>query len=145
MVPEKTPKDIMKRTARDIMTQPVVTAKEDMLLTDVIRLLLRWHISGMPVLGDDGKPVGFISENHVVNSTLSGSAADTRVREVMTKKVETCAPETLMVEMVNRYAANISKGVNRVRRVLVVEKGKVIGIITRRDILREMNRIYSQF
>jgi CBS domain-containing protein len=42
---------VMKRTAKHIMTSTVITAKEDMLVTDVMKLLLRWHISGVPVAG----------------------------------------------------------------------------------------------
>jgi CBS domain-containing protein len=56
----------------------------------------------------------------------------------MTKQVETYAPDTLVVEIVNNFAAR------RIRRVPVVEDGKVVGIISRRDIVREMDRIYSR-
>jgi len=105
----------------------------------VIKLLLRWHISGVPVVDDDENLVGIITEHDVVNFTLSGDAADTKAEEVMTKQVETFPPDTLVVEIINHFASH------RIRRVPVVEGGKVIGIISRRDIIREMNRIYSQF
>lgn len=130
---------VLKRTARDIMTTTVITVKDDMVLTDVIKLLLRWHISGVPVADDDGRLVGIITEHDVVNFAISGNAADTRAREVMTKQVTTYAPDTLVVDIINYFAAH------RIRRVPVVEDGKVIGIISRRDIIREMDRIYSQF
>ena len=127
-----------KRTARDIMTSTVVTAKEDMLVTNVMKLLLRWHISGLPIVDDDGMLLGIITEHDVMNFALSGDAASTRASEVMTKQVETYAPDTLVVEIVNHFAAH------RIRRVPVVEYGKVVGIISRRDIVREMDRIYSR-
>ena len=130
---------VLKRTAKDIMTQTVITVKEDMILTDVIKLLLRWHISGIPVVDDDNNLLGIITEHDVVNFTLSGNAADTKAREVMTKQVETCAPDTLFVQIVNDFASK------QIRRIPVVENGKVVGIISRRDIIREMDRIYSQF
>ena len=44
---------VFKRTARDIMTTTVITVKDDMVLTNVIKLLLRWHISGVPVVDDE--------------------------------------------------------------------------------------------
>lgn len=128
----------LKRTARDIMTEPVITVKEDMVLTDVIKRLLRGHISGLPVVDADGKLVGIITEHDMVNFLLSGNAADTRVREVMTRQVETYSPDTLVVEIINCFAAR------RIRRVPVVENGKVVGIISRRDVIREMDRIYSR-
>jgi len=52
--------------------------------------------------------------------------------------VETYSPETLVSEIVNHFASR------RVRRVPVVEDGMVIGIISRRDILIELDRIYSR-
>ncbi len=127
-----------KRTARDIMTSTVVTAKEDMLVTDVMKLLLRWHISGVPVVDDDGMLLGIVTEHDVMNFAISGDAASTRASEVMTKQVETYALDTLVEEIVNNFAAR------RIRRVPVVEDGKVVGIISRRDIVREMDRIYSR-
>ena len=130
---------VLKRTARDIMTTNVIAVKEDMILTEVIRLLLRWHISGVPVVDDDGKLVGIVTEHDLVNFTISGNAATTRAGEVMTKQVTTYTPDTLVVDIINHFAAH------RIRRVPVVEDGKLIGIISRRDILREMNRLYSQF
>ena len=129
---------VMKRTAKDIMTSTVITAKEDMFVTDVMKLLLRWHISGVPVVDNDGMLMGIITEHDVMNFALSGDAASTRASEVMTKKVETYTPDTLVVEIVNHFAAH------QIRRVPVVENGKVVGIISRRDIVREMDRIYSR-
>jgi CBS domain-containing protein len=129
---------VLKRTARDIMTTTVVTASEDMCLTDAIRLLLRWHISGLPVVDDEGNLVGIITEQDVVNFTLSGDAARTRVSEVMIREVVTYDPDLLVADVINRFASH------RIRRVPVVEEGKVVGIISRRDVIREMDRIYGR-
>ena len=72
---------VLKRTAQDIMTRTVITAKEDMILTDVVKLLLRWHISGLPVVDDDGMLLGIITEHDVMNFALSGEAASTRASD----------------------------------------------------------------
>jgi len=55
----------------------------------VMKLLLRWHISGVPVVDNDGMLMGIVTEHDVMNFALSGDAASTRASEVMTKKVET--------------------------------------------------------
>ena len=128
----------LKKTARDIMTKPVITVKHDMILTDVIKTLLRWHISGVPVVDDGDKLVGMITEHDVVNFALSGHAAGTKASEVMTEQVVTYSPDTLIVEIINFFAAH------RIRRVPVVEEGKVIGIISRRDIIRYMDNMYGR-
>ena len=128
---------VFKRTARDLMTPTVITAKEDMLVTDVIKLLLRWHISGLPVVDDEGRLLGIITEHDIMNFALSGYAADTKASEVMTKKVDTYGPDTLAVEIINHFAAT------RARRVPVVENKKVVGIISRRDIVRYIDQLYG--
>jgi len=127
-----------KKTAREIMTSTVITASEDMLVTDIIKLLLRWHISGLPIVDDKGKLVGIITEHDVVNFALSGYAADTRASEVMTQNLVTYSPDTLVVEVINYFAAH------RIRRVPVVENGEVVGIISRRDIVRYMDQMYNR-
>jgi CBS domain-containing protein len=127
-----------KRTARDIMTSTVITANEDMLVTDVIKLLLRWHISGLPIVDKDGNLVGIVTEHDVVNFAVSGHAADTTAAEVMTRNVVTFSPDTLVVEIINHFAAH------RIRRVPVVEGEKVVGIISRRDVVRYMDQMYSR-
>lgn len=127
-----------KKTARDIMTSTVITAKEDMVVIDLMKLLLRWHISGVPVVDNDGMLLGIVTEHDVMNFAISGDAASTRASEVMTKQVETYDPDTLVVEIINHFAAH------RIRRVPVVEDGKVVGIISRRDIVRYMDQMYSR-
>jgi CBS domain-containing protein len=128
----------LKRMARDIMTSTVITAGEDMLITDVIKLLLRWHISGLPIVDADGNLVGIITEHDVVNFALSGHAAATTASEVMTRDVVTYSPDTLVVEVINYFAAH------KIRRVPVVDGGKVVGIISRRDIVRYMDDMYGR-
>ena len=128
----------LKRTARDVMTSTVITAKGNMLITDIIKLLLRWHISGVPIVDDNGKLLGIITEHDVVNFALSGQAATTTASEVMTTNVVTYSPDTLVVEIINYFAAH------RIRRVPVIENNKVIGIISRRDIVRYMDQMYSK-
>ncbi|MDI6773965.1 MAG: CBS domain-containing protein [Verrucomicrobiota bacterium] len=127
------------RTARDIMTTAVITADPDMLLTDVIKLLLRWRISGVPVVDATGRLVGVITEHDVMNFAFSGNARDTRVSEAMTKDVTVFPPDTPVEALANWCASK------RIRRAPIVEDGRVVGIVSRHDILREMNRVYDRF
>ncbi|MFC1893472.1 HPP family protein [Chloroflexota bacterium] len=129
---------VFKRTAKDIMTENVVTVRSDALVTDIIKLLLRYHISGLPVVDEERNLLGVVTEHDVINFALSGDAADTRASEVMTTNVETYSLDTKVVEIINRFASH------RIRRVPVVDGRKVVGIISRRDIVREMDRIYSK-
>jgi CBS domain-containing protein len=125
--------------AADIMTSPVITVSPDTLLTGVIKILLRWHISGLPVVDPAGKLVGIITEHDIMNFTFSGDAADTRVEEAMTREVRTSTADTPVEEIVNACASH------RIRRMPIVDGDRVVGIISRRDVLREMSRIYDTY
>jgi len=123
--------------ARDIMTRPVITAREDMRLTEVMRLLLRWHVSGLPVVDENERVVGIISEHDLVNLALDGNAEDTTVGEVMTREVTWFPPEAPIADIASCFSAR------RLRRVPIVERGRLVGIVSRRDILRELLRRYG--
>lgn len=127
------------RRAVDIMTHPVVTVRPEMLLTDAVRLLLRHHISGMPVLSAEGAMVGIITEHDILNFAFSGQAADTRVEEAMSQPVISLPPDAELATVVNCLS-------NRhIRRVPIVDGEKVVGIVSRRDILREMLYLYERY
>ena len=127
----------MKTTkAADIMTTNVITAKKDMVLTEVIGLLLRWHISALPIVDDEDKMVGIVSEIDLVNLTFDGNAADTIVEEVMVRNIVSFSPNTELADLVQSFSKR------HLRRVPIIDKGKVVGIVSRRDILREMLRRY---
>jgi len=128
----------MKTTkAADIMTKNVITVKKDMVLTDVIALLLRWHISALPVVDNEDKMVGIVSEIDLVNLTFDGNAGDTIVEEVMVTDIVSFSPNTELAELVQSFSKR------HLRRVPIIDKGKVVGIVSRRDILREMLRRYN--
>lgn len=128
------------KKASDIMTTPVITARPDMRLDEVITLLLRWHISGLPVVDEQDRLVGIISEHDVMNFAFSGDAADTTVGEAMTRGVTAFGPDTDLETLVNCCATK------RIRRVpITAADGRVVGIVSRRDILREMSRLYGRY
>lgn len=123
----------MKTTeAVDIMTANVITVKKDVILTEAIALLLRWHISALPVVDNENKMVGIISEIDLVNLTFDGNAADTIVEEVMVTDIVSFSSNTELADLVQTFSKR------HLRRVPIIDKGKVVGIVSRRDILREM-------
>jgi len=121
------------------MTTNVITAPKDMVLTDVITLLLRWHISALPVVDDDNNILGIVSEIDLVNVTLDGNARNTKVEEVMTTEIKSFGPDAELSEMVQAFSKH------HLRRVPILKGTKVIGIVSRRDILREMLRWYDRY
>ena len=125
------------KTVSDIMTSPVVTISGDKSLVDAIKLLLRFHISGLPVVDGEENIVGIITELDVLNFAMSGSAAQTKVSEVMTSELSTFPPDAPIEQAMNFFAAE------RIRRVPVVREGKVVGIVSRRDVMREILSMYT--
>jgi CBS domain-containing protein len=128
-----------KRVAADIMTSPVIVAKGDTLLLDAIRLLLRWNVSGLPVVDEEDNLIGVITEYDVLKFSFSGYAKDTTVEKAMTTQVLSFFMDTDIETLINCFASK------RVRRVPIVDNGKVVGLVSRRDILRELERVYSKY
>jgi len=81
-----------QRTARDIMKAPVISVKEDMLVVDVMKLFTRSHISGVPVVDDDGKLIAMVTNRLILHFAISGNAVRTRVADVMSKDMEIYGP-----------------------------------------------------
>lgn len=116
--------------AKDVMSKDVITISPDATLSDVIELLIAKEISGMPVVDSEEKIIGIISEKDILNFAFSGNLHNTKVKEAMTKKVTSFPPDA----DVDSIALAISQ--HQIRRVPIVEAGKVIGIVSRRDIIR---------
>ena len=120
-------------TVADIMTRRVVTLKLTSDIYDAVRTLLKHKISGAPVVGDDQKLVGVLSEKDCLK-VLVGAALDGlpegQVSAYMTRDVETIAPSSSIYEVVHRF---ISRPYRRLP--VVDEAGRVIGQVSRRDAL----------
>lgn len=118
------------------MTRGVITIGPDATLVDTIKLLVAKEISGMPVVDADEKVIGIISEKDILNFIFSGNIRNTKVMEAMTKKVVSFSSDT----DIDKISLAISE--NKFRRVPIIDSGKLVGIISRRDIIRYVLRQY---
>jgi CBS domain-containing protein len=125
-----------KRTAADFMSTVIVSASENMLITQIIELMLEHKVSSLPVVDSEMTLHGIITEYDVMNLAFSGEAARTKVGEVMARNVVTFALTDDLETVANTCLQR------RIHRGPVVQDGKVVGIISRRDILREILAIY---
>jgi CBS domain-containing protein len=116
------------KTAKDIMTTRVVTVKPSTPIADAARLLVRRKISGVPVVDekDKTKVVGILTEADL----LAAPSGAKTVAEVMRKRVISVAPDT----SVDDIAATFVK--RKIKRVPVLDGGKLVGIVSRIDVLR---------
>lgn len=119
--------------ARDFMTPHLVTLRPEMELLDAIKLLLEKQISGAPVVDAQGNLVGILSERdclpQVVVASYHGEAAG-RVVEVMRHDVHTVDAEASLMDVAQSFVKS------RYRRYPVVDGNRLVGIISRRDVLR---------
>jgi len=147
----------MMKKARDIMTTNVITVNAGDDVEKMARLLLEHKISGLPVVDDNGKLVGVVSETDLVfqEKPVKGPfyvvlfdspiylespnrfihdvkrAVAQKVGDLMSAKPYTVGPDASIVEVATIMT---EKGVNRVP--VVDADGKLMGIITRQDIIK---------
>ncbi|MBI4259101.1 MAG: CBS domain-containing protein [Actinobacteria bacterium] len=133
--------------ARDVMTTPVVTVRPSTHLKEVAALLLDRGISAVPVVDEDGELVGIVSEgdlvrletvpapqSHAIPMRRHVVDAPRLVEEVMTREVVTLPPEADVADVARLMLAR------RVKRIPIVEGRRVVGIVSRRDILKVLAR-----
>lgn len=142
---------------RDVMTSTVVTVTPDTPFPELVDRLLHYGISGLPVVDEDGHLVGIVTEADLVSKEAYGgrrrralelladliAGRETRwaskgkgrtAAQVMTTKVETARPGDDLRAAARRLVEN------RLKRLPVVDDGKLVGIVSRTDLLRVLHR-----
>jgi CBS domain-containing protein len=139
--------------ARHIMVSPVITVKPSASAQEVARILLERRISAVPVVDDQGKLVGIVSEGDLMHRAEAGTerkrswwlhgfigdetlAADyvkahaRKVADIMTRRVISASPDSLLHEI----AALLEK--NSIKRVPIVKDGYLVGIVSRANLIQ---------
>jgi CBS domain-containing protein len=131
---------------RDVMSDRPMTVAADIPLKDVARTLVRTGLGALPVVDDEQRVIGMISEREVIRYLLHVQAftgPDARVasppttgartvRDAMTRQVLCVAPEQPIAEVASLMS---NKDVDRVP---VVREGRLVGFLTRGDIVRKL-------
>ena len=139
--------------ARDVMTPDVVSVRVNTSVGEIAELLMEKRISAVPVLGDNNVLVGIVSEGDLIRR-LSSSADEQRpwwvtimssnaedasdfikahgrtAQEVMTSNVVTVSEEAELSDVAHVLESN------RIKRTPVVRDGKLVGIISRSNLLQ---------
>jgi len=118
----------------DYMTKKLITFKPDQSILEVMELFAKNHISGGPVLDDNGFLVGIISEADCMKQISESRyfnmpILDKNVKRYMTKNVETIPHDISIFDAAGVFHKN-----NR-RRLPVLQKGILVGQISRKDIV----------
>ncbi len=118
-------------TAKEIMTRPVVSARKSASARDIALQLLSGLYSGMTVTDDDGRVAGIVTEFDLLDQIRQErdlsqlTAEDIMTRDVITVDVDTPVGDVVTI-LLDR----------NIIRLPVTEKGKVVGVIARCDLLR---------
>jgi len=125
--------------AKDIMTQDVISVRKDTPIWQAIKRMLDMQVAGMPVVADDMKLVGIITEKDVLE--LYGEADQGKwktVEDFMTSPA-VCFEEDDTLDQICLCLIE-----NDFRRVPVTRDGKVVGIISRPDVARRVLELIHQ-
>jgi CBS domain-containing protein len=117
-------------TAQEIMTDNLLTISPNATVQEAIETLLRRKISGLPVVDDDGKLIGVITEFALLAMAYDVDVRQEKVFKHMTTEVIYVAPDDPIRKVADHCI------MHRVRRIPVVENGQIVGLISRRDVLK---------
>jgi CBS-domain-containing membrane protein len=138
--------------AHDVMTPQVIAVEPDTDVREIAKLLVEHRISAVPVVDKSGKVVGIVSEGDLMRRAESGTERHTswwlslflqpedqthayvkthghRAADVMTDRVITVEENTSL-----EHVADLLEK-NRIKRVPVLRDGKMVGIVSRADLL----------
>lgn len=118
----------IKIYAKDIMSTPVKTIDIDSSLEEAKNIMLRFNFSGLPVT-KNGKIIGIVTRSEISKVELLG-LTNFKVKDFMIEKFIFVTPDTSLEDI---EKIMVEKNIGRIP---VIVKGKVVGIITRSDILR---------
>ena len=119
-------------TAKDVMSKPVITVKENESVVKAAQLMQKRNIGGVIVVNKEDKPLGIITERDLATRVVAKSLQPNKI---------------LVSKIMSRPLATIDGGANirevarkmsrlEIRRLAVVSNGELQGIITSKDILR---------
>jgi len=116
---------------KDAMSSPVIWVRKGSTVLEAAQLMRKHRIGGVVVLDEHEEPVGVVTSRNIVEHVVAEDkrASKLRVEDVMTKGLPTIDAEATLVE-----AARMMSQLN-VMRLGVMHRGKLVGIITSRDIL----------
>lgn len=124
--------------ASDVMTTNVTTIAPDATVDEAIRVLLDNQISGLPVVDARGMLVGMISEFQLLETVFDPQIRNESVRGFMTRDVIAVDDGALLADVASLFI------MHRIRRVPVLREGQLVGLITRRDLLRYVAKAGDQ-
>jgi CBS domain-containing protein len=140
--------------AKNVMTSPCISVSPDAAVTEIAAMLIKHHISGVPVVDKDHHVLGIVSEGDLIRRVESGTDRKPRswwlrpfvdsdvlageyvksharkARDVMTSPAVTVGEETALSDIASLLESK------HIKRVPVVRDGKLVGIVSRANLVQ---------
>lgn len=146
--------------AHEIMTRDLITVKPDTPVREIAALMAEKHISGVPVVADDGQVIGVVSQGDLLHREEIGTERRPKSWLRVFADPDQMAREYVRThglrahDIMSRHVVSVSADADlqhvadtmdkhRFKRVPVVDKGKLVGLITRGDIVRTLNKMQA--
>ncbi len=117
----------LKRPVREIATKKLIGVNQKATFREGVSKMVEFNISSL-VITNNGRVVGFITDTDVKRAVSQGLSPDIEVSQIMTTELITVNISTTVREAVGTMSKN------KIKHLLVKEKGKVVGIVTVRDL-----------
>ncbi len=124
--------DLPKVSVREIMSSPVITVKKGENAAKVAKLMIDNKIGSVIVVDEEKNPIGIITERDIVRIMASGTLDPerTKAEDIMSQPLRAISPELGIEE-----AAKLMRQLG-VKRLPIMEKGALVGIVSSGDIIR---------
>ncbi len=123
---------------KDIMTDRAVVVGPESTIDEAISLLLDHRVSGLPVVDDEGLLMGVISEIDIIDLVYEADIDASTVRDHMTRDVCSLDVEASLDEAASIFCKK------SIRRIPIVQDGRLVGILSRRDLSRFVREVRKQ-
>ncbi len=120
-------------TAQELMSSPVRTIRPQTTISEAQRILLRYGHSGLSVVDEQDQLVGVVSRRDI-DLALHHGFGHAPVKGYMTKNIKTITPQAPLSEIESLMVTY------DIGRLPVLEKGQLVGIVTRTDVLRQLHQ-----
>ncbi len=118
------------KNCRALMSTELISIETSAPIYEAMKLLVAKQVTGLPVVEADGTLAGVITEKDMLRLLYEGDVRNSSVADFMTSSVTSFAPEDSIVDVCECLIQN------NFRRVPIIENGKLVGIISRADIIR---------
>ena len=116
--------------AKDFQVSDIIAISPQTTVREAIDTLISRRVSGLPVVDWDGKILGVVSEFALLDVVYEPAVASQPVGDYMTTDVISVGPDAPITKIADLFI------LHRIRRVFVVQDGKLCGLISRRDLLK---------